>query len=157
MGSKLNRSAKLEDEADVKYTIETPFRNDDAQILLVDRGENKVEVIVGDIPMPNSYNVDQNYPDLLENDDTMKEHAVAEWIFSQNINHFEDYDWETSSYVTNNPNVHLTDIYFTCDIGEVNDAVMASKKFITEMEDACLQHAKEFGSVRNGPREDIEK
>jgi hypothetical protein len=155
--SRPNRSAKLEDEADVVYTIATPFQTSDAKILLLDRDEDGVEVIVGNIPTPAKHDLDRNYPGNLEDEETMRTHAAAKWIITETTNIFSDYDWKTSSYKTNNPNYHLRDIYFTCERGEVDDAVMTAKKFLTALEEKSLQHAQEFDTIRQSPREDLEE
>mgnify|MGYP007026972239 CR=1 FL=1 len=104
-----NRSAKLEDEADVVYTIDTPFHNRDAKILLIDRDTDEVEMIIGDIPTPSKYCLDKNYPENLEKEETMRTHAAAKWIVTESLEVLSNYDWETSDYKTNNPNYHLHD------------------------------------------------
>jgi hypothetical protein len=150
-----NRSAKLKNEADVRYEIDTPFTGHDAKILLIERGENEVEIIVGDIPEPAGYNLDKNHPDLLEDEESLRYHAVAEWIVDETTRMFSEYDWETSEYKTNNPNYHLRDIYFTCSKNELDQAVMTAKKFITELEEKTLMHAKKFDRPYHSPSDDL--
>lgn len=149
-----NRSARLEDEADVVYTIATPFHTGDAKILLLDRDEDGVEVIVGNFPKPAKYGLDLNYS---EDEETMRARAAAKWIITETTDMFSDYDWKTSSYKSNNPNYYLRDIYFTCERDEVDDAVMTAKKFLTALEEKYLQHAREFDITPQGPREDLEE
>jgi len=150
-----NRSARLKDEADVRYDIDTPFNSHDAKILLIERGEDEVEVIVGDIPEPTGYNLDKNYSDLLEEEEQMRCHAVAKWIVDDLTMMFSEYDWEISEYKTNNPNYHLRDIYFTCSKDELDQAVMTSKKFITVLEEKTLKHAKMFDRTYHSPSDDL--
>lgn len=155
--SRSNRSAKLEDDADVVYTIATPFQIRDAKILLLDRAEDGVEVIVGNIPTPSKHDLDRNYPGNLEDEETMRAHAAAKWIITETTDMFSDYDWKTSSYKTNNPNYYLQDIYFTCERDEVDDAVMTAKKFLTALEEKSLHHAREFDTIRRSPSDDLEE
>lgn len=152
-----NRSAKLEDEADARYDIDTPFTEQNAKILLIERGEDEVEVIVGDIPEPSGYNLDRSYPDMLEDEEHMRCHAVAEWIVDETTRMFSGYDWETSEYKTTNPNYHLRDIYFTCDKDELDQAVLTAKKFITELEEKTLMHAKRFDRPHYSVIDDLEE
>jgi hypothetical protein len=150
-----NRSAKLGDKADVRYDIATPFTDYDAKILLIERGEDEVEVIVGDIPEPAGYNLDKNSSDLLEDEEQLRCHAVAEWIVDETTRMFSGYDWETSEYKTNDPNYHLRDVYFTCGKDELDQAVMTAKKFITKLEEKTLMHAKKFDRSYYSPRDDL--
>jgi len=150
-----NRSAKLEDEADVRYDIDTPFTDHDAKILLIERGEDEVEVIVGFIPEPARYNLDKNHPDLLENEEQMQCHAVAEWIVNETTRMFSKYDWETSEYKTTNPNYHLRDVYFTCSKSELDEAIITAKRFITELEEKALMHAKRFDRSYYSPSDEL--
>ena len=150
-----NRSAKLEDEADIVYTIDTPFQNRDVKILLIDRDSDEVEVIIGDIPTPSKYRLDKNYPGNLENEETMRAHAAAKWIVTESLEVLSNYDWKTSDYKTNNPNYHLHGVYFTCSYEEVDDAVMAAKQFITTLEQKSRQHAYEFEISQPSPSEEL--
>jgi len=162
-----NRSAKLRDEADVRYDIDTPFSDLDAKILLIERGEDEVEVIVGDIPEPVGYNLDKNHPNQLEDEEGMRRHTIAEWIVDETTRgfstydwqtseyKFSTYDWQTSEYKTNNPNYHLRDVYFTCSKDELDQAVMTAKKFLTELEEKALLHAKKFDRAYHSPRDDL--
>jgi len=153
--SRPSRSRRLQDEADVKYEIDLPFASNDAEILLIERDDDEVEVIVGGVPEPSGYNLDKNYPDNLEEDENMRRHAVAEWIVDETTEMFADYDWETSEYKTNNPNYHLRDVYFTCRKDELEDAVLTAKKFLTTLEEKTLAHAKEFDRHYHSPRDDL--
>lgn len=150
-----NRSAKLDEEADVRYDIDTPFTHLDAKILLIERGEDEVEVIAGNVPEPGGYNLDRNSPHLLEDSEQVRCHAVAEWIVDEATRMFSEYDWEMSEYKTNNPNYHFRDVYFTCSKGELDQAVMTAKKFITELEEKALRHAKRFDRTYYSPRDDL--
>ena len=150
-----NRSLKLEDEVDVEYTIEMPFNDRDAKILLIERGDEGIEVIVGNIPTPSRHDTDRNYPSVLEDEETMRTHAAAQWIITETTQMFSDYDWKTSDYKSNNPNYHLRDIYFNCEPSEVDDAVLTAKKFIAELEEKSIKHTKEFGTLRNSPSKEL--
>lgn len=147
-----NRSTKLADEADVEYTIGMPFHNRDSKILLIDR-EEEIEVIVGNIPTPAKHDLDRNYPGNLEDEETMRAHAAAQWIITETTQMFSDYDWKTSDYKSNNPNYHLRDIYFTCERSEIDNAVLTAKKFLAGVEEKSLKHAREFDTVRTAPSE----
>lgn len=151
-----NRSSKLEDEADVEYTIEMPFHNRDSKILLLDREDEGIEVIVGDIPTPKKHDLDRNYPDNLDDEETMYAHAAAKWIVTETTQMFDEFDWKTSSYKSNNPNYHLRDIYFTCDRTELDDAVMTAKKFLMILEEKSLRHAREYDLAVTEPAEKLE-
>jgi hypothetical protein len=153
--SRRNRSAKLEDDADLVYDVAMPFQSSDAKILLIDRGEEGVEVIVGNIPTPAKYNLDRNYPDNLKDESTMRAHAAAKWIVTETMDMFSEYDWKTSSYKTNNPNYHLRDVYFVCDRDEVDNAVMTAKKFLTRLEEKSMKHAREFDTTLRGPSQEF--
>ncbi len=85
----------------------------------------------------------------------MQRNAVAEWIIEETTKLFSEYDWETSEYKSNNPNYHLRDIYFTCRKDELDEAVMAAKKFITELEEKALMHAKKFDRTYYSPRDEL--
>lgn len=150
-----NRSARLENEADVRYDIDTPFSDHDAKILLIERGEDEVEVLVGNIPEPAKYNLDRNNPNLLEDDEEMRCHTVAKWIVDETTEMFSEYDWRTSEYKTTNPNYHLRDIYFTCSRDELDQAVMTAKKFIIELEEKTLMQAKKFDQTYYSPNDEL--
>ncbi|WP_137285290.1 hypothetical protein [Halorussus salinisoli] len=150
-----SRSRWREDDADVVYEIATPFVSGDAKILLVEVGDDEIEVVVGDVPTPFGHDIDQNYPDTLDDEETMRAHAAAKWIVTETTKMFDDYEWDTSHYKTNNPNYHLRDVYFTCSRNEVDDAVLTAKKFVDTLEEKTLQHAEEFG--RSGIRKPSEE
>ncbi|SDJ59421.1 hypothetical protein [Natronorubrum texcoconense] len=150
-----NRSAKLRDEADIKYDIDMPFSSRDSEILLIEQNDDEVEVIVGNIPEPSGYNLDRNYPENLEDEENMRRHTVAEWIVEETTEMFTDYEWETSEYKSNNPNYHLRDVYFTCDKDELDNAVLTAKTFLAEIERKALSHAKRFDRTYNSPTDDL--
>lgn len=150
-----NRSAKKEDEADVTYSIDMPFHSRDAKILLIAQDDGKVEVIVGDIPMPANHELDRNYPDNLDDEEKMREHAAAQWIFTETTTLFSEYDWEASRYKTHNPNYHLRDVYFTCERSELDEAVLAAKKFLADIEEKSFRHAREFDTAKHRPLQDL--
>jgi hypothetical protein len=150
-----SRSTRLRDKADVTYEIALPFAHRDAEILLIERGEDEVEVIVGGLPEPSGYNLDENYPDNLDSKETMRRHAVAEWIVEETTGVFSDYDWEISQYKTGKPNYHLRDVYFTCSKDELEDAVLTAKKFINTLEEKAFLHAKRFDRAYNSPRDEL--
>lgn len=152
-----NRSARLEDEAAIVYTIDTPFQNLDAKIMLLEQDSDEVEVIIGNIPTPAKYNLDSNYPGNLDDDDTMRAHAVAKWIVAETLALLSDYNWGTSDYKSNNPNYHLRDVYFTCDYEEVDDVVLAAKEFILALEKRSRRHASEFDISRPSPSKELRR
>lgn len=149
--NRVSRSKKLENEADVIYTIDMPFHLRDSKIMLINRGEDEVEVIVGNIPVPSKYDLDRNNPEILEDDETMRGHVSAKWIVTETTEMFSNYDWKTSSSKSRNPNYHLNDIYFTCKREQVEDAVITAKKFLAELEEKSLQHAREFNTAPPSP------
>jgi hypothetical protein len=150
-----NRSTRLRNKADVTYDIALPFADGDAEILLIERGEDEVEVIVGGLPEPTGYNLDKNYPENLDDEEAMRRHAVAEWIVEETTEVFSDYEWEISEYKTNNPNYHLRDVYFTCSKDELEDAVLTAKKFVNTLEEKAFLHAKRFDRAYNSPRDEL--
>lgn len=153
--SKLAKSSKVEDKADIVYSISNPFQSSDSKILLLTQEKDKVEVIIGKIPAPSGYYTDRNYPDLLENEDSMRKHSVAKWIVNETTEILSEYDFETSNHISNKPNHYLSDIYFTCKREKVNDAVMDAKRFLTELEEKTLHHEREFGSLNQCPSEEL--
>lgn len=152
---KSNRSEKLADEADVEYIVEMPFHSRDAKILLIEREDEEIEVIVGNIPTPAKHDLDRNYPENLEDEEKMRSHSAAQWIITETTQMFSDYDWKTSYYKSNNPNYHLRDIYFTCERSKIDDAVLTAKQFLTELEGKSLKHAEEFDTVRTAPSKEL--
>jgi len=153
--AKLARSSKVEDEADIIYSITTPFQSSDSKILLLTQDDEKIEVIIGKIPAPIGYYTDRNYPDQLENENSMRKHSVAKWIVDETTQILSEYDFETSNHISNKPNHYLSDIYFTCKREKVNDAVMDAKRFLTELEQKTLQHEREFGNLSQCPSEEL--
>jgi hypothetical protein len=153
--AKLARSSKVEDKADIVYSIPTPFQISDSKILVLKKDSGKVEIIIGKIPVPSGYYTDRNYPDLLENEDSMRRHSVAKWIISETTQILSEYDFETSNHISNNPNHSLSDIYFTCEIEKVDDAVIDAKRFLTELEQKTVRHEREFGNLSQCPSEEL--
>ncbi len=143
--SRPSRSGKYADDADVTYEIEMPFESRDSRIHLREIEDGEVEVIIAQIPVPEKYNTDRNYPRQLEdNEDKIRANATAKWVLKDSARMLDKYEWNTSSRKSNNPNYYLRDVYFTCDIDELDEAVMRAKKFLTELEGKVLNHAREF-------------
>jgi len=147
----------IEEDADAVYTVSNLFQSNDAKILLVDLGDETVEIVIGYLPAPLDYNLDRNYPDALEDEEKMRSHAVANWIVSEAAEVLSDYEWETYSYQTAKPNYVLGEVYFTCAKSEVNEAVLAAKKFLIQLEEKSLRHQREFGTVRESPIDQLEE
>ena len=146
----------IEEDADAAYTVSNLFQSNDAKILLIDVGDETVEVVIGYLPAPLNYNLDRNYPDILDDEEKMRSHVVANWIVSEAAGALSDYEWETYSYQTANPNYVLGELYFTCAKSEVNEAVLAAKKFLIQLEEKSLRHQREFGTVRESPLNEVE-
>jgi hypothetical protein len=82
----------------------------------------------------------------------MHAHATARWILRDSARPLDEYEWETSDYKSHNPNYYLSDMYFTCDLSELDDAVLSAKQFLAALEENVLNHAREFGvDVRESP------
>lgn len=146
----------IEGDADAVYTVSNLFQSNDAKILLVSLDDETVEVVIGYLPGPSNYNVDQNYPEALNNEQKRRSHVVANWIVSEAAEVLSDYNWETYSYQTAKPNYHLGEIYFICAKSEVNKAVIAAKKFLVQLEEKSHHHRQEFGSVWESPQNQLE-
>jgi len=117
----------IEDDADVVYIVSNLFQTNDAKILLVDLGDDTVEVVIGYLPSPIGYNLDRNYPEALDDEEKLRSHVIAKRIVKESTVLLSDYDWKTYSYQTSKPNYYLGEVYFTCAKSEVNDAVLAAK------------------------------
>lgn len=124
-----SRSDRKGDDADVTYEIATPFSHVDAAIHLFVEGDS-VEVLIGHIPEPYMYH--DNYD--TDNREKLDQHAIAQWIVDEAAEELAEWEYNTSDYKTNNPNYHLRDVYFKCNRSEVNEAVLAAKRFLTTLE-----------------------
>lgn len=133
--SSRSRSGRIGDNADVTYDIEMPFESKNASIYLFDRDNETVEVLIGRIPEPKSYHNNYNSSD----EDFLRQHGIARWIVEDAAEELEAWDYKTSSYKTNNPNYHLRDVYFECDIAELDDAVLAAKQFLSTLEEKVIK------------------
>ncbi|WP_302080572.1 hypothetical protein [Salinibaculum rarum] len=133
---------RVSDKVDVTYEIDMLFKNQSAKINLLDRGGD-VEVIVSDIPVPFGYH--QNYEIQQTDTEKLKQHAVARWILEDTARVLDKYGWTSSSNETHSGNLYLRDVYFTCARENVDEAVMDTKKFLTELEEQVLHHNRKFG------------
>ncbi|GGK82829.1 hypothetical protein [Haloarcula sebkhae] len=140
--SRRSRSSRKGEDANVSYSIATPFTNKDATIFLFDNDDGTVEVLIGDIPTPSRYY--KNY----QTDDREKhyQHGVARWILDDAGRELKQWDYSTSSSKSRNPNYYLCDVYFECDEAEVNEAVLAAKRFLTTLEEKVVMQKQQFGS-----------
>jgi len=128
--SSRSRSGRKGDDADVTYEIEMPFEGRNASIYLFGHEDETVEVLIGHVPEPVNYHNNYNSTDK----EFLCQHGVARWIVDEAAEELEDWGYKTSSYKTNNPNYHLRDVYFECDISELNDAVLAAKRALSTLE-----------------------
>jgi hypothetical protein len=147
----------IEEDADAVYTVSNLFQSNDAKILLVNLGDETVEVVIGYLPAPLDYNLGRNYPDVLDDEEAMRSYVVANWIVSESAEVLSEFEWETYSYQTAKPNYHLGEVYFTCTTSEVNTAVMAAKKFLIQLEERSLHHQREFGTMRESPLDQLKE
>lgn len=138
--SRPSRSDRKGDEADVSYDFATPFSRGDATIYLFRQDDGSVEVLIGHIPQPYFYYDNYN----TDNREKLDQHAIAHWIVDDAASELQQWDYNTSSYETNNPNYHLHDIYFECERSEVNEAVLAAKRFLTTIEQKVV---KQYGQI----------
>lgn len=139
------------------YEIAMPFERDSAKINLIREDDGKVEVLISDFPVPTGYHTGTNYPSLLDGDDEKnKQFHTARWVLQQAGRELDEYDWETSNSSSRKPNYYLRDVYFQCDLDGVNNAVMASKRFLSVIEDLVLFHHQENNSEPNcSPYDDL--
>ena len=146
-----SRSDRKADDADVSYDIATPFSHLDAAIHLFDK-EDSVEVLIGHIPEPYMYHDNYNTDDR----EKLDQHAIAHWILDDAGSELSEWDYNTSSYKTNNPNYHLRDVYFECDRSEVNEAVLSAKRFLITLEEKVVAQKQRFGrEFGNSPLQDL--
>ena len=131
----LSRSGRKGDDADVKYNIDMPFENNNVTIYLFAEEDETVEVLIGHIPEPLNYHDNYNSSDR----NVLDQHAVSRWMLHDASHELQEWDYETSSYITNNPNYNLRDIYFKCDIQELNEAVLAAKRFLNSFEEKVIR------------------
>jgi hypothetical protein len=136
MGNSTSIARDRANEFDVVYEISMPFNNKDSNINLIDE-DGEVQVIISDIPEPKGYY--QNSDSSLE-DEKLKNKAVARWIIEDSASALDEYDWTTSSHISNNRNHYLRDIYFTCEYDKVDDAVIDAKKFLSILEEKVVRH-----------------
>lgn len=130
-----SRSGRKSDDADVTYDIEMPFERRNASIYLFGHEDETAEVLIGHIPEPMNYHNNYHSSD----EDFLRQHGVARWIVDDAAEELENWDYKTSSYKTNNPNYHLRDVYFECDLAELNDAVLAAKRFLSALEEKVIK------------------
>lgn len=148
-----SRSQELdEDDIDLSYQIDSPFRSKNSRILLSKQSDETVEVILEQIPAPNNYHL--NHVERVEvegerrvkDEELASEHAVSKWIVEDTKNILAEFEPKTSTFKSNNPIYTLWDIYFECPVDEVDDAVMKSKEFLVTLEQKAVRHAEEYGN-----------
>ena len=145
-----SRSQRKGDNADVSYDIDLPFSRKDATIYLFDEDDGTVEVLIGNVPEPLRYYINYNSSDR----DIHDQHAVARWILDDASHELKKWDYKTSSYKTNNPNYHFQDVYFKCDIEELNEAVLAAKRFLSSIEEKVIrQRSREERDYPTSPQQ----
>lgn len=145
-----SRSGCKGDNADVSYNIDMPFEKQNATIYLFAEEDETVEVLIGHVPEPLKYHNNHNSSSR----DILDEHAVAHWILHDASQELKKWDCKTSSYKTNNPNYHLRDVYFRCDIQELNEAVLAAKRFLSSLEEKVIrQRNRGERSHRTSPQQ----
>lgn len=133
--SRRSRSGRKGDDADVTYNIEMPFERKNASIYLFGHEDETAEVLIGHIPEPMNYHNNYHSSD----EDFLRQHGVARWIVDDAAEELENWDYKTSSYKTNNPNYHLRDVYFECDLADLNDAVLSAKRFLSTLEEKVIK------------------
>ncbi len=148
-----SRSQALdEDDIDVSYQIDSPFRTKDSRILLRRQSDEIVEIILEKIPAPNSYYLNNEERVEIAGERRVKdkelvhEHAVSKWIVEETTDILAKFDPKTSYYKSSNPIYSLWDVYFECSVDEVDDAVMKSKEFLVTLEQKAVRHAEEYGN-----------
>jgi len=147
-----SRSDRKADDSDVSYDVATPFSNRDVTIHLFAQDDDSIEVIIANIPEPYFYydNYDTDEREKLD------QHAIARWIVDDAASELRDWEFQTSSYKTTNPNYHLRDVYFECDRSEVNEAVLATKRFITTLEEKVVKQQQRIDKgLANSPLKDL--
>jgi len=143
-----SRSDRKADDADISYEIATPFQGNDAAIHLFSQDDDSVEVLIAHVPEPYKYYNNYNR----DND----QQAVGRWILDDVGSELQKWEYETSSYKTNNPNYHLRDVYFECDRSEVNEAVLSAKRFLTKIEEKVVKQKQRVEkNLSNSPLKDL--
>lgn len=132
-------SNRVSEKIDIIYEIEMPFEGRDAKINLLDQ-EDEVEIVISQIPVPGGYH--QNYQSQRGETERVKQHGVARWVLADAARVLDEYDWNVSSHKANSGNRYLSDVYFTCNREDVDDAVMDAKKFLTDLEEKVLHHSR---------------
>jgi len=132
-----------------------PFENSVTTIHLIDLEEGEAEVLIENIPVPHSYNTDRNYPDLLDDEKKRKANTTAKWILKDAARVIDEYDYETSDSKSNKPNHYLKDVYFECSVDDLDEAVLASKKFLTRLEEKIVHHCEEFDKDYPAPSDEF--
>lgn len=147
-----SRSQWKSDEIDVVYEVPMPFEGRNAKINLIDY-DSEIEIIISQIPAPEKYH--RNYRKQ-EDEEVVKQHAVARWIVDDAAKELAAYDWNISSHKSHSGNRYLRDVYFTCKPESVDDAIMDAKKFLTNLEEKVLYHSRRFGAdLREPPSEKL--
>lgn len=153
MASSPSRSDRKGDDADVSYKVSLPFENLDTTIYLFSKEGEAVEVLIGHIPEPTKFYDNYNSSDR----SVLDQHAVARWILHEAGRELDDWDYKTSPYITNNPNYHLRDIYFECEMNEVNEAVLAAKRFLNTLEEKVIrQRERDNKNHRTSPQQTLQ-
>ncbi|MDB2272187.1 hypothetical protein PM032_14335 [Halorubrum ezzemoulense] len=151
--SSQSRSGRKGDDADVSYNVNLPFENRDATIYLFAQEGETVEVLIGHIPEPVRFHDNYNATER----DVLDQHAVARWILDEAGQELDEWDYNKSSYKTNNPNYHLRDVYFECGMNEVNDAVLAAKRFLNILEEKVIrQRELDNKNHRTSPQQTLQ-
>jgi len=147
-----SRSDRKADDADISYEIATPFQGNDAAIHLFSQDNDSVEVLIAHIPEPHYYYNNGNR----DSRDYLDQHAVARWILDDVGSELQKWEYQTSSYKTNNPYYHLRDVYFECDRSEVNEAVLSAKRFLTKLEEKVVKQKQNVEkNLSNSPLNDL--
>lgn len=147
-----SRSDRKAADADVSYEIATPFSGNDAAIHLFKKDNDSVEVLIARIRKPYCYHNDYNADDR----DHLDQKAIARWILDDVGSELQNWEYQTSSYKTNNPNYHLRDVYFECDRTEVNEAVLSAKRFLNKLEEKVVkQRQSAEPELSNSPVKDL--
>lgn len=143
--SRRSRSQRRAEDIDVTYEIEMPFEKEPAEINLI-KQDDEIEVLISNIPVPRHYYL---YSSEDRGDKSMLQRkAVARWILEDCARVLDEYDWESSSSRTNNPNYFLKDVYFTCHSAELDRAVLDAKKFLLTLEEKSFHHSERLGASR---------
>jgi len=140
-----SRSARKADNADVSYEIATPFQSTNTTIHLFAKDDDSVEVLIARIPVPKHYH--DNHKD---------QSAVARWIIDDVGSELRNWEYRTSSHKSNNAHYYLRDIYFECNRSEVNEAVIAAKRFLTKLEEKVVRQRQNVeNNLSRSPLNDL--